>query len=93
MDIAVTDDDTVSRDRHSIVVYEPKTHKFLIQVGEAKELSYLNDKAVLVPEELKIHDVITVGATKFMFFPCCDEHFNWEMLKKIGRFTEGRNKL
>jgi pSer/pThr/pTyr-binding forkhead associated (FHA) protein len=83
MDVSITDDDTVSRDRHSIVVYEPKMHQFLIQVGESKELSYLNGQAVLTPQELKPRDVITVGATKLMFFSCCDENFNWEMLQTI----------
>jgi hypothetical protein len=54
---------------------------FLVQPGEAKELCYLNDKAVLSPEELKINDIITVGNTKLMFFPCCGDVFNWDMVK------------
>ncbi|MDR1571433.1 MAG: FHA domain-containing protein [Clostridiales Family XIII bacterium] len=81
MDVPITGDSTVSREKHAIMVYEPKKHIFLVQPGEAKELCYLNDRAVLSPEEVKINDVVTVGATKLMFFPCCGEVFNWDMVK------------
>jgi hypothetical protein len=81
MDIAVTGDNTVSRERHAVIVYEPKKHQFLVQPGEAKELCYLNEKAVLASEELKINDTIAVGSTKLMFFPCCNAAFNWDMVK------------
>jgi len=82
MDVCIADDESVSRDKHAIVVYEPKTHIFLVQAGESKELSYLNDKVVLSAEEIKVNDVLTVGATKLMFFPCCGVGFNWDMVKK-----------
>jgi hypothetical protein len=81
MDIAITGDNTVSREKHAVIVYEPKKHQFLVQPGEAKELCYLNEKAVLSPEELKINDTIAVGNTKLMFFPCCNATFNWDMVK------------
>jgi len=82
MDVAIDGDESVSRDRHAIVVYEPKTQVFLVQAGESKELCYLNDKVVLTADELKINDILTVGATKLMFFPCCSSSFNWEMVNK-----------
>jgi hypothetical protein len=82
MDVSIAGDDTVSRDRHAIVVYEPKTFAFLMQAGDSKELSYLNDKVVLNPTEMKINDIVTVGNTKLMFIPCCNETFNWDMLGK-----------
>lgn len=77
MDVSIADDNTVSRDRHAIVVYEPKNHVFLVQSGDSKELCYLNDELVLTPMPLKRNDIITVGATKLMLFPCCDGQFNW----------------
>ncbi|MDR1953842.1 MAG: FHA domain-containing protein [Clostridiales Family XIII bacterium] len=83
MDVAITGDDTVSREKHAIVVYEPKSHIFMIQPGESKELSYVNDKVVLAAEKLETNDIITLGATKLMFFPCCGEQFNWEMLQRV----------
>jgi len=77
----LTKDKSVSRDKHAIVLYEPKTHIFLVQPGEARELCYLNDQVVLSTQELKRNDVITVGESKLMFFPCCDSVFNWDSVK------------
>ena len=82
MDAALTKDKSVSRDKHAIVVYEPKTHLFLVQPGEARELCYLNDQVVLSAQELKANDVIAVGDSKLMFFPCCNDKFNWSMVEK-----------
>lgn len=82
MDAALTKDNSVSRDKHAIVLYEPKAHMFLVQPGEARELCYLNDSVVLAAQEIKRNDVITVGESKLMFFPCCDTTFNWDMVEK-----------
>lgn len=82
MDAALTKDKSVSRDKHAIVLYEPKSHIFLVQPGEARELCYLNDQVILSAQEIKRNDVITVGESKLMFFPCCDAVFNWDMVKK-----------
>ena len=81
MDVAVVKDGTVSRERHAIVVYEPRGNVFLVQPGDSKELSYLNGEVVLAPKELKAHDRLTVGKTELMFIPCCTAAFNWDMVK------------
>ncbi len=77
MDVCLSDDNTVSRERHATVVFEPKAMLYLVSAGESKELAYLNDEVILMPQKLKIHDIITVGGTKLMFFPCCSEKLNW----------------
>lgn len=82
MDVAVIKDGTVSRDKHAIVVYEPRGNVFLVQPGDSKELSYLNSEVVLAPKELKSHDRLMVGKTELMFVPCCIEGFNWEAEKQ-----------
>ena len=82
MDVSISGDNTVSRDKHAVIVYEPKQHLFLVQPGESKELCYLNDAVVLLAQELKLQDVITIGETKLKFFPCCSREFNWDMAKK-----------
>lgn len=81
MDIVVAKDSMVSRERHAIVVYEPRGNLFIVQPGDSKELSYLNDEVVLAPKELKVHDRLTVGKTELMFIPCCTEKFNWDITK------------
>jgi hypothetical protein len=78
MDVAITGDNTVSRERQAVVIYEPRNQKFHVQAGDARGLCYLNDEIVLAPRELRRYDVLTVGATKLMFFPCCDARFHWE---------------
>lgn len=38
MDIALVGDKSVSRNRHAIVVYEPKKHLYLVQPGDSSGL-------------------------------------------------------
>jgi len=82
MDVAITGDNTVSRERHAVVVYDPKTHAFLVQPGDSKELCYLNDEVVLSAMKIELHDILTLGATKLIFIPCCSEKFNWDLVTK-----------
>ena len=82
MDVVLTGDATVSREKHAIVLYEPKRRKFMVQAGESRELFYLNDEVVLTAEELKAKDVLTIGKTKLLFVPCCDDSFGWDELEE-----------
>ncbi len=88
MDIALTEDKSVSRDRHAIVVYEPKAHLYLVQPGESSSLVYRNNEVVLTPVKLEAYDMITVGDVNLLFIPLCGERFNWsdlfEEMKKKG---------
>ena len=85
MDVVLEGDPSVSRTAHAIVVYEPKENVYLIQPGASKELSYLNDSVVLESKVIAPNDVITVGATKLLFIPCCSEAFNWTDGKKAEK--------
>ncbi|MGN1318428.1 MAG: FHA domain-containing protein [Lachnospirales bacterium] len=79
MDVALKNDKTVSRDKHGIVVYDPKSCTYIVQPGASKELCYLNDEVVLSPQILKLNDIITVGETNLMFIPlCAKDGFNWD---------------
>jgi len=82
MDVVLGKDSTVSRIKHSIIVYEPKGNMFIMQAGESKELSYLNENVVLSPVELKPYDIITLGETQLMFVPFCSDVFKWDDEKK-----------
>lgn len=81
MDVCLTGDPSISRDKHAIVVYEPKGNLFLVQPSDAKELCYLNDKVVLTACEIKANDVLSLGGTKLLFIPCCSDKFNWDSVK------------
>lgn len=80
MDVALTGDKSVSRDRHAIVVYEPKSHLYLVQPGESSSLVYRNNEVVLSPVKLGAYDVITVGDVNLLFMPLCGDQFNWSDL-------------
>lgn len=78
MDIVLAKDNSVSRDRHAIVLYEPKKREFLAQPGDSRSLFYLNDDVVLMTERLSKGDILTLGNTKLMFVPCCGPDFGWD---------------
>lgn len=90
MDIALTEEKSVSRDRHAIVVYEPKAHLYLVQPGESSSLVYRNNEVVLTPVKLDAYDVITVGDINLMFMPLCGERFNWgDLLDELRKTNKG----
>lgn len=79
MDVCLAGDNHVSRSRHAVVVYEPKSRTFLAQPGDSSELFYVNDQVVLAPVALKRGDRIQIGSTVLMLVPLCDEHFSWDL--------------
>ncbi len=78
MDISIPGDETISRENHAIVSYNPKKKSFRLFQGESRGLVYLNEEEVITPEELKPYDLIEVGETKLKFVPFCGEHFSWQ---------------
>lgn len=78
MDVCLSGQSTVSRDRHAIIIYEPKQNVFLAQPGETKELIYLNETVVLMPTVMKKNDILQVGNILLMLVPCCDEVYVWK---------------
>ena len=81
MDIVISGDQAVSRDKHAILTYDPKGVSFFLQPGLSSELSYVNQEAVLVPTKLKSGDRITLGDTELIFVPFCSRTFTWEKKK------------
>lgn len=81
MDVALTGDASISRDKHAVILYEPKSNIFIVQPGDAKELFYLNDKVVLTATEINAYDILSLGSTKLLFIPCCSDKFNWDAVK------------
>ena len=77
MDIVLEGDNRVSRNKHAIVLFDPKSQKTLCQPGESRELFYLNDEVVTGTVELKQGDVITIGETQLMFVPFCGALHTW----------------
>ena len=77
-DIVIKNDMSVSRVKHAIIVYDPKSRRFLTQPGMSSELFYLNDEVVLQAAPMKARDILQIGETKLMFIPLCGPEFTWE---------------
>nr|WP_321397059.1 FHA domain-containing protein [uncultured Desulfobacter sp.] len=83
MNICIQNDESVSRDNHASVSYNPKKKSFKIHPGTSRGLVYLNDEDVDMPTELSAYDVIELGQTKLIFIPFCGEKFQWENDTKV----------
>lgn len=77
MDICIGGDDTISRENHAAISFNPKKGTFLVLPGDGRGIIYLNDDEVATPTELQAYDVIELGQTKLMFVPFCGEQFKW----------------
>lgn len=77
MNISLSSDKSVSRERHAILTYDPKSNTFMLQPGDSSELCYLNEELVLIPTKLNAYDRIFLGETELMFVPFCSDAFSW----------------
>ncbi len=85
MDISIQGDETISRENHTVVSFNPKNLSFLLFPGDSRGLTYLNDEEVVAPTKLNPYDVIEIGQSRLTFIPFCGEKFQW---KKAEDSTE-----
>lgn len=78
MDVALLKEVSVSRDRHAILIYEPRKSQFFLQPGESNGLTYINDDLLMMPQEIHDYDVIQVGNGVFVFRTLCGNKFTWD---------------
>lgn len=77
MDISIPGDDTISREKHAVISYDPKTNSFRLAPGDGRGMTYLNDQPVDMPTVLKAFDKIEIGQSQFLFVPFCSDTFTW----------------
>ncbi|HZH11717.1 MAG TPA: FHA domain-containing protein [Microvirga sp.] len=70
-------DPYISRDKHAVLIYDPRSRRFFLQSGDVRNLTYINDDLVLTPSELKGGETIVAGQTHLRFVPFCGPSFNW----------------
>lgn len=75
MDIVLSDDNSIAREKHFSVVYEPKSIAFYLVCGEGN--TYLNNEAVVSQKEMFDGDIIQAGNSKYLFVPFCKEGRDW----------------
>ena len=76
-DVALVDDDTVSRESHALVTYDVKHNSFSLSPGQSRGITYCNDEQVEMVRPLNAYDVIEVGKSQLLFLPLCGEKFQW----------------
>jgi hypothetical protein len=77
MDVCVAGDETVSRDRHAMVIFDPKKNAFWAVPGDAAGLVYLNGDIVHAPTPMQQDDLLEIGQTKLVLIPFCGEKYSW----------------
>jgi hypothetical protein len=71
-------DETIHREKHAIIVFDPKSRRFFLQAGnDARNLTYLEDALVLSPTELHGGETLLLGRTQIRFVPFCGKDFCW----------------
>jgi hypothetical protein len=77
MYICISGDDSISRERHAVITFDPQTNFFYLRPGEGRGLAYLNGKALFETAQLHAYDEILLGKTKLLFVPLCGDRFKW----------------
>lgn len=77
-------DDSISREGHAVLTYDPRGRKYYLQHGGGMNLTYLGDEPVLAPTPLAPMQEISIGATSLRFVPLCGPDFDWQDLEDAG---------
>lgn len=77
MDVALSRDEAVSRNKHATVVFEPQKRQFWLLPGDESGLVYLNGEGTYVPVKLNPNDIIQVGHSKLILVPFVSDAFSW----------------
>lgn len=70
-------DDLISRERHAVLIFDPRTSRFFLERGDGRNLTYVGEEPVLTPVALSGGETIVIGKTQCRFVPLCGEHFSW----------------
>ena len=77
MDIAILNDNAISRSNHAIISYDTRDKAYYFAQGGGRGIVRVNDKATLSTVQLAAYDRIEIGDTKLVFVPLCGEDFDW----------------
>jgi hypothetical protein len=77
MDVCIPNDDAISREKHGVVIFDPKKQIFWVLPGDASGLVYLNGEIVHSPKQLIRGDTLEVGQSKLVLIPFCGDKYSW----------------
>jgi hypothetical protein len=75
MDICLARDESVSRSKHAIFVFDPKKRNYWLYPGDAQGLVYLREELVNTPMQVGPYEVIEVGSSKLVLVPFDTERY------------------
>lgn len=78
LEICLSEDVSITRDPHAILIYDPKNKRFYLQAGTSDGLAYWNGNLLFGHEELQPYDKISLGNSEFIFLPLCGDQFTWD---------------
>lgn len=78
MDVCIKGDESITKENHARLGYEPKHNSYHLIPAESKNPIYLNDQVVYTPVQLHPYDILEFGETRLIFVPLCSPRFNWE---------------
>lgn len=76
-DVALSNDNTVSRERHALIAYDDRDRKFYFAPASGASLVRQNGRPVLGTAELNQGDRLEIGSGTYLFVPLCGEDFQW----------------
>ena len=71
------EDDSISRGKALVIVYDSLNRAFFATPGDGKTLAYIGTSPILEKTKLESGIVLTVGQSKFRFVAFCDTEFCW----------------
>lgn len=78
MDVAITGDDTLSRQKHASIAFDPVNRAFWLMPGDGRALCYVNDAMVTAAIQIQPRDIIRMGKSKLMLIAFVDQGFSWQ---------------
>ena len=76
-DISLSNETSVSREKHAWIIYEPRKREFFLKPGDGNGLVYINDDNVFDTTMLHNGDIVELGNVKLIFVALCGPSFNW----------------
>ncbi|WP_235857772.1 FHA domain-containing protein [Marimonas lutisalis] len=78
-------DNSISRENHAAIAYDPEQNSFFIGHGGKANLVRCNNMPVLATQALSAGDLIRVGETTLLFSPLCGPNFQWHVPENSER--------
>lgn len=77
MEVALSREVTVSKERHASITYDKETGHHTLQVLKNKDDIAYNGRVIKKSCRLKNRGIIQVGACRLLFITFCDSSFSW----------------